>query len=112
MGIGGIVMSLLIRRTGRDGLWDFLGKREACRNRVKLEEARNRGTQEAIRALRRTGGVLREEGSCWSREIRLSLSPPSDAVRATNPRLSPEDAIAGGDSAGHLPRGAAGESGR
>jgi hypothetical protein len=78
-------MNVFRARPGRDGLWDFLGKRAAARNRVKLEETRNQGTQEAIRALP-PGGVLREGGANWSREIRIPHQPPPTVIAVTTIR--------------------------
>lgn len=72
-------MNLFRSRSGRDGLWDFLGKRAVGRNRVGLEEVRNRGTREVIQALP-PGGVIREGGTDWSREIRIPDRPPPPVV--------------------------------
>jgi hypothetical protein len=79
MGIKEILMGLFGGKSGRDGMWDFLSKRAAGKSRVELEEVRNKGTNEAIRALR-SGGVLREGGPDWSREIRTPDAPSPSTV--------------------------------
>jgi hypothetical protein len=79
LGLSAILAALFRSGQGRDGLWDFLGKRAASRDRVKLEEARNRGTQEAIAALP-PGAVLREGGPDWHREVSIPDRPPPPAV--------------------------------
>lgn len=79
MGVKAILMSLFSGKSGQDGLWDFLGKRASGKSRVELEEVRNKGTQEAIRALR-PGGMLREGGPDWSREIRMPDGPSPTTV--------------------------------
>jgi hypothetical protein len=81
-------MGLFRARPGQDNLWDFLGKCATAKNRVKLEEARNRGTQEAIAALP-PGAVLREGGTDWYREINIPDQPPPALISLTtaNPTI-------------------------
>ena len=72
-----ILASLFLRgKPGKDGIWDYLGKRSADRSRVDLEKARNDGTQKLIPMLK-PGTVLTEGGPDWHREIRIpeALSP-------------------------------------
>jgi hypothetical protein len=68
MDVMAIMMSLFRGSSRRDSVWDFLSKRAEGKGRVDLEQARNEGTQEAIRLLPR-GAVLREGGQGWIREI-------------------------------------------
>jgi hypothetical protein len=91
MGLKVMLMSLFHGKPGRDGVWDFLGKRAVSKSRIELEKIRNKGTQEAIRALR-PGGLLREGGSEWSREIRMPDAPPPPtaiSVAAIPPTIRP-----------------------
>jgi hypothetical protein len=88
MSVKAIMMSLFRGQSGRDGVWDFLGKRAESKSQVDLEQARNEGTQEAIRILPR-GAVLREGGQGWVREIWmpgaaviLANSDPSRSIPA------------------------------
>jgi len=120
MGVREILASLFRAQPGRDGMWDFLSKhavgknqveleRAAGKNRVDLEETRNRGTQMAIRALP-AGGVLREGGPDWSREIRIPDQLPAAviSIRATGsaighsgvPQLRPPAGQPGGAAGG------------
>jgi hypothetical protein len=106
MSVKMILMGLFRARSGRDGMWDFLGKRAAGRdkverervagrNQVDLEEVRNKGTQEVMRLLRHSGGTVREGGPDWSREICLPDPPPHQtAIRviAIQPAIGPTDA--------------------
>jgi hypothetical protein len=106
MGLRWILMRLLRAQSGRDGMWDFLGKRAAARaevdrelvdgqNRVGLAEVQNKGTQEMIRLLQGGGGTVREEGPDWSREIHMPAQPPSPDVSgatAVAPAISPSRA--------------------
>lgn len=123
MGIRGILMSLFRAQPGRDGMWDFLGKRAVGRakvdrervdgqNRVELAKVQNKGTQEVIRLLQAGGGTVREKGPDWSREIRMPGQPPSPAVisvtaiqRAIRPSGAPQIEPPSG-----RPGGTAGES--
>lgn len=68
MSVKAIMMSLFRGQSGRDGVWDFLGKRAEGKSRLELERARNEGTQQAIPILPH-GAVLREGGQGWVREI-------------------------------------------
>ena len=82
MGIKGVLMSLFRAKGDRYGLWYLLAKRAAGESRVKLERERNKGTQEALKALP-PGSTLREGGPGWSREIRVPDAPPPVAAPAT-----------------------------
>ena len=83
MGIVELLTGLFRGKPGKDGMWDFLGKRSADKSRVELEKARSDGTQELIPLLK-PGMVLIEGGPDWFREIRMpeALPPntPPDAV--------------------------------
>lgn len=106
MGLRWILASLLRPQSGRDGVWDFLGKRAAGRaevdrervdgqNRVELAEVQSKGTQEVIRLLQAGGGTVREQGPDWSREVRMPGQPPSPAVisvTAVRPAIRPSGA--------------------
>jgi hypothetical protein len=70
---------LFRRRPGKDGIWDFLGKRSADKCRLELEKARNDGTQKLIPLLK-PGMVLIEGGPDWFREIRNSNEIPSSML--------------------------------
>jgi len=85
MGIVEILVGLFRGRTGKDGIWDFLGKRSADKRLVELEKVRNDGTQKLIPLLepgmvlieggpdwfRRSGGRRRFRLACWSPPSRL-----------------------------------------
>lgn len=109
MGVKEILISLFCGKSGRDGIWDFLGKRAAGKSRVELEEVRNKGTQEAIRALR-PGGLLREGGPDWSREIRMPDAPPTTVISVSgiSPGIRPP-VIPQLEPPSGQPNGAAGE---
>jgi hypothetical protein len=70
IGIKGILVGLFGRKSGKDGVWDFLGKWVACRSQVKLEQVHNDGTQKLAELLR-PGTVVIERGRGWTREIRI-----------------------------------------
>jgi hypothetical protein len=76
MGIMETLAGLFRRRSGKDGIWDYLGKRSADKSRVELEKVRNDGTQRLIPLLK-PGMVLIEGGSDWFREIRSPDELPS-----------------------------------
>jgi hypothetical protein len=82
MGIKEILMGLFCPRSGKDGIWDFLGKRTAAKYRVELEKERDEGTQRAIELLK-PGMVLREGGPDWTREISMSGTFPSGMLFTT-----------------------------
>ena len=75
-------MGLFCPRSGKDGIWDFLGKRTAAKHRVELEKERNEGTQRAIQLLT-PGMVLREGGPDWTREISMQGTLPSGMLFTT-----------------------------
>jgi hypothetical protein len=79
MGVKGILISLFRGSSGKDGIWDFLGKRAEGMARVDLEDVRNQGTREAIQLLM-PGMVLRESGPDWSREISMPDAPACSAL--------------------------------
>ncbi|HET9970380.1 MAG TPA: hypothetical protein VFQ68_19255 [Streptosporangiaceae bacterium] len=70
MGIKEILVGLFHGRSGKDGIWDFLGKWATGRSQVKLEQVHNDGTQKLIPLLE-PGTVVIERGRGWSREIRV-----------------------------------------
>lgn len=75
-------MGLFCPRSDKDGIWDFLGKRNAAKYGVELEKERNEGTQRAIQMLQ-PGMVLREGGPDWSREISMPGRLPSGMLFTT-----------------------------
>jgi hypothetical protein len=83
-----ILMGLFLRgKTGKDGIWDYLGKRSADRSRVELEKARNDGTQKLLPLLE-PGTVLTEGGPDWKRSRLpscLPMSCPSRQLRRFRP---------------------------
>jgi len=82
-------MSIFAKKRDRYGLWYFLAKRAAGESRVKLERERNKGTQEALKALP-PGSTLREGGPGWSREIRVpDARPPVTAPAPTVISVTP-----------------------
>jgi hypothetical protein len=77
MGIKEILVGLFLRgKPGKDGIWDYLGKRSADKNRVDLEKVRNDGTQKLVPLLK-PGMVVTEGGPDWHREIRMPEALPS-----------------------------------
>src|SRR5260370_6293379 len=70
MGIKEILVGLFRGKSGKDGIWDFLGKWAAARSQVRLELAHNDGTQKLIPLLK-PGMVVTERGHGWAREIRM-----------------------------------------
>jgi hypothetical protein len=81
-----LLAGLFRGKPGKDGLWDFLGKRSADKSRVQLEKARNDGTQELIPLLQ-PGMVLTEGGPDWFREIRMpEARPPGAPLNAATSR--------------------------
>lgn len=68
MSIKAILMALFGASTGKDGMWDFLGKRGADKSRIEREKQWHEGTLLLIKALK-PGMVLRESGPDWTREI-------------------------------------------
>ncbi len=88
MGIIEVLAGLFRRQPGKDGMWDFLGKRSADKSRVELEKTRNDGTRELIPLLK-PGMVLIEGGPEWFREIRmpeaLPTHTPTNAVTVQPP---------------------------
>jgi hypothetical protein len=79
MGIIPILTSLFRGRPGKDGMWDFAGKRSTARARVELERVRNEGTQKLVRLLP-PGAVVTEGGPDWFREIRMPETFPPGTV--------------------------------
>jgi hypothetical protein len=77
-----ILMGLFRARSGKDGIWDFLGKRAAHKSRVELEKARNEGTQKLIPLLG-PGMVVREGGGGWMREISVPGTGTAEVVITT-----------------------------
>jgi len=74
MGVIEILAALFRGKPGRDGMWDFLGKRAEAKYRVGLEQERNDGTQKLIPLLQ-PGMVVIERGHDWTREIRMPEAP-------------------------------------
>jgi hypothetical protein len=70
MGIKEILVGLFLGKSGKDGIWDFLGKWADRRSQVKFELAHNDGTQKLIPLLK-PGMVVIERGRGWTREIRM-----------------------------------------
>ena len=86
MGIIEVLAGLFRGKPGKDGMWDFLGKRSADKNRVELEKARNDGTQKLVPLLK-PGMVLTEGGSDWFREIRMPEAlPPVEPLNTLTSR--------------------------
>jgi hypothetical protein len=86
MGIVEILAGLVHGKSGRDGVWDFLGKRSADKARLELERTRNDGTQKVIPLLP-PGTVLIEGGPDWFREIRIPEAlPPGTPLNAITSR--------------------------
>jgi hypothetical protein len=75
MGIKEILVGLFKGKSGKDGVWDFLGKWVTCRSQVKLEQVHNDGTQKLIPLLQ-PGMVVIERGRGWTREIRMPEALP------------------------------------
>jgi hypothetical protein len=91
MGIIQILTGLLRGKPGRDGVWDFFGKRSAHKGRVELEKVRNEGTQKLVSSLP-PGAVLIEGGRGWFREIHMPETfPPWTPLStvAARPRVPP-----------------------
>lgn len=86
--IKAILMGLFCGKSGKGGIWDYLGKRAESRSRVDLEEVRNKGTREAIQSLV-PGMVLREGGPDWVREIRAPGTAASAALCSTAQPIAP-----------------------
>jgi hypothetical protein len=97
MGIKDILVGLFRGKSGKDGIWDFLGKRAAGKSRVELELIRNEGTQKLIPLLK-PGMVVIERGRDWTREIRMpdavqsgmritAVTPPSVITSLTPAEL-------------------------
>jgi hypothetical protein len=85
MGIIEILAGLFRGKPGKDGIWDYLGKRAEAKSRVELEKVRNQGSQEAIQSLT-PGMVLREGGPDWFREIRApGAAVPSEPFTTAVP---------------------------
>jgi len=70
MGILVTLAGMFRNAPGKDGLWDFLGKRSADKSRVELEKARSDATEKLIPLLK-PGTTLIEGGPDWHREIRV-----------------------------------------
>jgi hypothetical protein len=70
MGIKEILVGLFHGKSGKDGIWDFLGKWVTGRSQVKLEQVHNDGTQKLVPLLK-PGMVVIERARGWSREIRM-----------------------------------------
>jgi hypothetical protein len=89
MGIKEILVGLFLRgKPGKDGIWDYLGKRSADRSRVELEKVRNDGTQKLLPLLK-PGMVLTEGGPDWYREIRMPETlPPAMLLTTVMPQPS------------------------
>ncbi len=87
-----ILAGLFRGRSGKDGIWDFLGKRSADKSRVELERARNDGTRELIPLLK-PGTVVIEGGPDWFREIRVpeELLPGMLLTTVTSPPLPADE---------------------
>ena len=111
MDVKAIMMSFFRGNSGRDGVWDFLSKRAEGKSRVDFEQARNEGTQEAIRILPR-GVVLREGGQGWVREIWMpraaAIPANSDPSRSIPASIEPPAPLQLGPPPGQ-PHEAAGE---
>jgi hypothetical protein len=108
-----ILSCLFGAKGGRDGVWDFLGKRAAGKDRVALEQERNLGTERSM-ALIRPGMIIREGGPDFWREITMlpnepgvivapMTSPPEEGARAiphppapAEVEASPDLRVAGG----------------
>jgi hypothetical protein len=92
MGIVEILAGLFRGRSGKDGIWDFLGKRSADKNRVELQRAHNDGTRELIPLLK-PGTVVIEGGPDWFREIRVpeELPPGMLLTTVTSPPLPADE---------------------
>jgi hypothetical protein len=75
MGIIQILTALLHGKPGKDGMWDFAGKRSTVKARVELERVRNEGTQRLVHSLP-PGAVLIEGGPGWFREIHMPETVP------------------------------------
>jgi len=77
------LVGLFLRgKPGKDGIWDYLGKRSADKSRVELEKVRNAGTQKLIPLLE-PGMVVTEGGPDWYREIRMPEALPSAMLLTT-----------------------------
>ena len=100
MGIMEILAGLFRRKSGKDGIWDYLGKRSADKSRVELEKARNDGTQKLIPLLK-PGTVLIEGGPDWFREIRSPDELPSGMLLTsiTSPPIVPPLPVVAPESA-------------
>jgi hypothetical protein len=91
VGIIPILTGLFRGRPGKDGIWDFAGKRSTARARVELERVRNEGTQKLVRSLP-PGAVVIEGGPDWFREIRMPEALPPGAplnTLASQPPVPP-----------------------
>ena len=75
-------MGLFRGKSGKDGIWDFLGKWVTGRSQVKLEQVHNDGTQELIPLLK-PGMVVIERGRGWTREIRMPEAHQPDVLITT-----------------------------
>ena len=82
MGIKEILLGLFHGKSGKDGIWDFLGNRSADKSRVELERVRNDGTQKLI-SLLEPGMVVIEGGPDWFREIRAPEPLPPGMLLTT-----------------------------
>ena len=83
MGIKEFLVGLFLRgKPGKDGIWDYLGKRSADKSRVEQEKVHNEGTQKLIPLLK-PGMVLTEGGPDWYREIRMPEALPPAMLLTT-----------------------------
>jgi hypothetical protein len=77
-----ILLGLFRGKSGKDGIWDFLGKRSADKRQVEIEKIRSDGTQKLIPLLQ-PGMVLSEGGPDWFREIRTPEALPPGMLLTT-----------------------------
>jgi hypothetical protein len=71
------LFELISRRGGRDGLWDYLGRRAAWMGQVELEKARNEGAVQIINAIQGCSVMIRRSGPYGSLEIRAGRCCPA-----------------------------------
>jgi hypothetical protein len=91
MSVKAFLAGLFGAKAGHKGLWDVLIVLVEGRNRVKLQEERDRATLQAI-ALLPPGSVLRESDCDWTREIRMPNALPAIRMNGSEPETEPESA--------------------